>query len=210
MDGDEVKALAELGKSVVDAARDAGGYVSRVLGTLPEDLVGLAIGDHVRAARWENAQRLARGVKARLEARGVQQTEKLGPSMAAELLDAAADENREELSDLWARLLANALDPSRSSRVRRIYIDIIKQLEPIDALVLQELTGPLISITPDKRTFIAGRLGLSGADIEVSFHQLIELHLAVPASAVTPGAYIPYASVTITSLGNLFLRAVEP
>ena len=44
---------AKFGHELVQAARDAGGYFAGLLGDLPKDLVGLLIGDRVKARRIE-------------------------------------------------------------------------------------------------------------------------------------------------------------
>ena len=55
--------------------------------------------------------------------------------MLIPLLEAAVDESREELQALWAALLANAMvDGGR--RVRRDYFEAVRQMEPLDAVVL--------------------------------------------------------------------------
>jgi hypothetical protein len=51
-------ACAELGKTALETASGGAGYVARVLDNLPQDLVGWAIGDRLRVARWEQAQGL--------------------------------------------------------------------------------------------------------------------------------------------------------
>ena len=62
---------AKAATAAIEAGRAAGGYVATVLGTLPEDLVGWAIGDRIAALRWENAERLYQRTRARLEDQGV-------------------------------------------------------------------------------------------------------------------------------------------
>jgi hypothetical protein len=57
------------------------------------------------------------------------------PSILIPLLQAAADESREELQSLWGTLLANAmLDNGR--RARRALVETLKLMEPRDAHVL--------------------------------------------------------------------------
>jgi abortive infection alpha-like protein len=51
------------------------------------------------------------------------------------LLQAAVDEDREELQTLWAALLENVMIDG-GHRVRRSFFDVLRQLEPADAFVL--------------------------------------------------------------------------
>jgi hypothetical protein len=58
-------------------------------------------------------------------------------SLALPLLVAAADESRDELVDLWARLLAAEADPTRTKKFRQLFIETANRMDPIDAAVLQ-------------------------------------------------------------------------
>jgi hypothetical protein len=78
-----------------------------VLGTLPHNLIGL-IDDwmlHVRVRRWFELQ----GTDRTLRARGIENREQVSPSGAIPLIEAAINEDRAVLKELWAKLLANAL-----------------------------------------------------------------------------------------------------
>jgi hypothetical protein len=74
-------------------------------------------------------EKIAEKAKAKNKARGVADTERVSLVIALPLLEAAAEESREELQDLWARLLAAAMDPGRSGQVRRVFIEIVKQMD---------------------------------------------------------------------------------
>lgn len=111
---EEAKAVAAVagatGKAI-DAATDLGGFAGKVLGTLPQDAVGL-LGDWVSHLRTRNAHRLQLKTDEILSSRNAV-IEPLSLVVARPLLEAAQDESREELVELWARLLANAMDLSR-------------------------------------------------------------------------------------------------
>src|SRR5262249_32656011 len=122
----------------IDAAVQAGKYVGEVLGDLPHDLVGI-MGDWVknrRARRWAG---LSADTQKILRERGVENREDVSPSVAIPLIAGAINEERDGLKQLWARLLANALDPTRNSRVRVSLVDLLKRLDPLDAAVLQQI-----------------------------------------------------------------------
>jgi hypothetical protein len=97
------------------------------LGSSPEDLIGYFAGDRLRIRRAENIVRMMYQAKERLLERGVEQTKPATLSIALPLLEGAADEDREELVDLWARLLANAMDP-RMDSVQYEFIDAAKKM----------------------------------------------------------------------------------
>jgi hypothetical protein len=69
------------------------------------------------------------------------------------LLIAAADEDRQELQDLWARLLAAAADPKRTKSFRGAFIDVA-----MDAVVLQQAGATNQVITETIRNDVAAKL----------------------------------------------------
>jgi hypothetical protein len=58
-------------------------------------------------------------------------------SIAIPLIDAALNEDREGLKQLWAKLLAVAMDSRRATLVRPSLIELLKNLDPLDARILQ-------------------------------------------------------------------------
>ena len=122
---------------------DEGGSVSgqlavvvrEVLGKPLADLVGIVGADWLHEFRERNRDRLARRTEEILRERDVK--ERCGDvAQMVPLIGAAQDDDREEIQELWARLLASALDPSRRMRVRKSFVDTLKGFDPIDALVL--------------------------------------------------------------------------
>jgi hypothetical protein len=195
--------IANLGGKVIDAAQNASRFINRVLGKPIEDATGLLITDPLRAARILTQDWYARRVTEKLRERNIreEQLKAVPPNIAVPLLEAAQDEARDELREIWARLLTNAMDPNRSSRVRLEFIETLKQLNPLDALVLNELvTTP--NMSPNSREFLAGRLGVSRDEIVVSSQHLVKFG-CVEISTTDKGNYgvLPY--------GKLLLRACE-
>ncbi|WP_293676545.1 Abi-alpha family protein [uncultured Phenylobacterium sp.] len=176
---EQAKALQEafkLGGKGLDSAKALGGYLTSILGSLPEDLVGLLGADWIRARRVENMINLGRAAKERLDARGVD-PEPVSLSVAIPLLEHAADESREELLDLWARLLAAAMDPARSKRVRQTFLDTLKSLDPVDALVLLRVPDLKRGQDSSENAYIiaANLLGISREEADISLHRLADL-----------------------------------
>jgi hypothetical protein len=155
--------ITKLGGKVVDAAQNAAPFINRVLGRPLEDAAGLVVTDPLRAARILAQDWLARRVTNKLHERNLkdEQLKTVPPNIAVPLLEAAQDETRDELREVWARLLANAMDPARSSRVRLEFIETLKQFNPLDALVLNELAATP-NMSPNSRDFLVGRLSVDG------------------------------------------------
>ena len=201
--GEEAKAvqkLSEFGITVVTEASHLARYVGRILGTVPENAVGLVIGDPLQFVRTAIAAQYDALLVRILRDRNVT-PQPVSPSLAIPLIRAAYDESRPELQELWAQLIAAAMDPARSSRVRRSFIDTIQRLDPLDALMLRELCDAFPSNpTPNVRDFLSARLNISRNEAEVSFLNLEMLRCGYRTGAGSP-------NWTITPYGKELFRA---
>jgi len=133
-----VEEIAKASGKALDVVHDTGGYLAKVLGGVPGNLVGVLGG----AWLCERHIRLKDGLRRRTEQilrqRDVQQLVELSPNLASALIAGAQEEGREELAELWARLLANAIDPSMNS-VRHSFIEAVKAFDPPDVIVLHHV-----------------------------------------------------------------------
>lgn len=163
---------AKLGQQALQTGRELSGWVSGVLGDFPRDLFGYAIGDRIKAWRWENAHKILAEAVERLRAQGIEPAAP-NPRVFVPLLEAAADEGSEELQALWARLLAAAVDPNRKNAVRQSFIQTLKDMDPLDALLLEVVweTGAA-NPPPNWREFARSKLDCSTIEVEVSFEHL--------------------------------------
>jgi hypothetical protein len=152
---------AKLLQQIVQAGREAGSYIADILGDLPKDLVGLLVGERVKARRAEKVAILWQQARERLQDRGIS-PEPPSLKLAIPILQAAVDEGNDQLQDLWSRLLAAAMDPNRRDAVRQSFIQTVKQMDPTDVLVLKTIHvnggQPWI---PNGRDAIATRLTCS-------------------------------------------------
>jgi hypothetical protein len=196
-----VQKLADFGATVVEETGQLARYVGRVLGTAPEDAVGLVIGDPLRFVRTAIALKYDERITRLHRDRGVT-PEPVSPSIAIPLLRAAYDESRPELQELWAQLIAAAMDPQRADRVRRSFIDTVQRLDPFDALVLKELgvdaAGP--RAVSSRLDFLTQRLKVSKDQIEVSTINLHDLRCVNTTSSADP-------SFQLTAYGRELVRA---
>ena len=110
-----------------------------------------------------------------LRQRGIEQPEPIDPKIAIPAFEAASMESNENLQDLWANLFANAQDPTNGVSFRHIFIETLKQFEPIDALVLNAVVevmelsgGPSFEDTAvcEKMTLRSGQVALSIQKLE--------------------------------------------
>jgi hypothetical protein len=144
------------------------------------DAIGLLGADALKMKRAENIARMWSKTQRRLIDDGVLEPKEASLSVSLPILEASADESREEILDLWVSLLAAAMDPRRASNVRTSFVDIIKRMDPTDALVFRELpvVAAMGALLPTMRAFLSSRFGKREDDIEVSFFNLLELGLA--------------------------------
>jgi hypothetical protein len=162
---------------------------------------GLAGGDYLREFRKRQQHRFAERTAEVLREQKVKNAVPPPPSILLPLLNAAQDESRADLLEIWARLMAAASDPARLSQFRRDYIEIAKQLEPIDAAILHSLKGM------DGQHYQGGRvevlqrnLKVHADQIAVSLGKLNQLGLANDRSP----------NPALQALGRQFMTILEP
>ncbi len=190
---------AKLGQEALKVLRGLGSFLTKSLGSVPEDIVGYLGGDWLRVRRAENIAEMMQRAKGRLEARGVAETTPASLTIALPVLRGAADESRPVIQDLWARLLAAAMDPSRENRVRQRFSEAIERMDPPDALVLASLPDRRGGVTGTDRNAVAQQLGISRDELEISLKNLIRLELLSEMGG---------GGAATTPLGREFLFAV--
>ena len=89
-------------------------------------------------------------------------TRQIPPKVGLPLLRAAVLEEDEQLRELWVALLANAADAGSGIKVRRQYISILEDLEPLDARCLLTIVEATTKDQPKHELYF------SNADIEVA------------------------------------------
>jgi hypothetical protein len=192
---EQAKAAQEAFKTL----RGLGGFLKETLGTVPEDLVGYLGGDWLRVRRFENIVRLIEKFRERLKARKTKIKEPISLSVALPLFRAAADESRDELQDLWARLLAAAADPSRAGHFRQAFIGAAKRMDPLDAHVLSQVRSQAGRVASTGLNALAAELGVTRDQIDVSCENLRGLGLLMG----------DLHSALLSAFGREFLCAVS-
>jgi Abortive infection alpha len=179
------KAAEESAKTAgkaLEIVHDAGGYLRSVVADVPADLVGVVGGAWLRERHIRLRDKLRRRTEQILRERDVQEVIELSPNIAAALISGAQEEGREELMELWAPLLGNAMDPKLSS-VRHSFIEAVKEMDPTDALVLAELYKRNSAVRRDARdeakatsiVDLAEAINRRQSDVEVSLRHLLSM-----------------------------------
>src|SRR6202008_520546 len=118
-------------------------------------------------------------------------------ALAFPILENAVLEEDEPLRDLWANLLVTVTDPARQSEVKRGFIQLIKQLDSVDAAVLDLLyrtyAGQVSQLNQEKGATRGGFVHPRNAASQGSMAQKT---LGIPAIA---------AELAVENLGRLRL-----
>jgi len=174
----------------------------RPLTQIAENALGLAGGDWLSEKRLRNRQRLREETEKILQAEGADLDDDPSPSVVIPLLQAAQDESREEMLKLWATLMATAMDPNRRSLYRRQFVDLVKNLEPGDALMLPHI--PEAGENWYNSSRIAEILKLPYDEAQTAMEHLIELGIMKDNSDRVHGEQ--YGS---SALGRLLRNALN-
>lgn len=170
--GKAIEETAKATSNAVDLIREGGRAISPAIG----NVYGLLIGDKVAAARVRRLDEITRKTRKILHDRGVKEQQELPEDIAIPLLEAAQSEPREELQELWARLLANAMDPERAGNVRPEFIETVRQLQLIDVQILVIAHDHLRSTKQAvNETDVVGRAKARDTAARVSIEHLVKL-----------------------------------
>lgn len=169
-----VEESAKTGRALIEAGSSLASFVGKALDTAAEDTIGLLGVDYLRHLRIRNLDKIVRKTEETLRARGVEDPEQISPKALLQDLEAASEEADETLRDMWANLLANSMDPNKDTSLQHIFIDTLKQMEPIDALILRETAGKSPKLSVDVKD-LASRLNRRETLVTVSGNRLADL-----------------------------------
>ncbi|WP_046242296.1 Abi-alpha family protein [Hymenobacter terrenus] len=180
---------------------------------------------HYGEAALKRIQQLSERAKALLGAAG-RDAQPIEEKVLFPLVQAAALESDESLAEKWAALLANAADPAQRVNIGRGFVEVLRQLEPADALVLERLYQAIRSDDRDALTWESApvhtknfgkELGLAPKQFAVSIDTLLRLRLCAlptPRKRTLDSGMEPTSAATFqvcpTVFGREFLAACTP
>lgn len=237
------KAVREVAKTVgnaIDASRQAGGLLDRIFGPGVQDWVGRNWSDRQRARRveaaiydWARLEELLYKTAAELEAKGIKATRQVPPKIAISLIENATIEHDDELHSRWAKMLANALNPS-AGEIEKKFVTTLAELTSRDVHAFDTLCKAWNAL--DKKKMIRDRTVQYGAAVDATDHDEISVITLNRLGLVAPGftefstysppghddrygdyaasgdpvrAYGDLGVVTITPFGEAFYEAVS-
>jgi hypothetical protein len=167
LDNETVQEIAKATGKTADLLRAAGGFLDDVLGKTLREFGGV-LADWAAHFRLRNALAIAEKAQRLLDARGVKgKLLSVEPRFALSLLDAASLETEDEIQELWAALFANAADPHRALCLRKVFLEVLRGLEPVDARIMKFLADPTLDARYTVLTGATVNANVISAGIEV-------------------------------------------
>jgi len=141
----------------ISLTRDFIEFLGRILVGRSTQSLEAAWRDRVKIWRDKNSYLFQDKYKQFVRDRGLEGKTVPAPlALAFPILENAVLEEDESLRDLWANLLVTVTDPARQAEVKRAFVHLIRQLDPIDAAVVKLLyrtyVDKLASRNQDKHT----------------------------------------------------------
>jgi hypothetical protein len=187
-------------------------FFAEIVGKPLVDGAGILYSDAVKAKRIANTLRLEEKYKM---VKG-EETQPTSLSFGYKLLEKASLEEDDDILTKWANLLGNATDKSYDSSIRKIFIDILDSLDPIDVKIFDDINKFCLS-QPSKYDTMAS-LTQSNEHQKESLNVLLSLGLITYGVTVTPGIKIGgHAPTTfhgleqfkVTVMGQSFYKSVR-
>lgn len=187
-------------------------FFSEIVGKPLVDGAGILYGDAVKAKRIANTLKLEKKYKLVKS----DETQPTALSFGYKLLEKASLEEDDELLERWANLLGNATDKNYAGSVRKIFIDTLESLEPIDVKIFDDINKFCISQNTKYDTLVS----LKEADFskKESLSVLLSLGLitfgVTTAQGIKMGGHAPTTfhgleSFKITEMGQSFYKSVS-
>lgn len=224
--------VAKVAGKGIDLAQSLGGWFDGRLTAPLDATIAWALTDRVIEAREANRirirdrlLRLAHQTQSRLEADGVVAIEAPSDRLLSGLIDGASLEDDPTIQDMWATLMANALQGTDQDALH--WVTILRDLRPVEAAALAAYYAGVDEVVLSE--FVAGKtrmMSLNGEAFGLAVtRSLNRLGLVEPVSAmvaITTGAPFDFAvpetaeveysgglyQVQLTETGIGFCRAV--
>ncbi|MBC2734165.1 MAG: DUF4393 domain-containing protein [Desulfobacteraceae bacterium] len=176
-----------------ETVREIGRFLEMVVGEPLKGIGGIA-SDQVSYWRYINLLKLKDKVDAIHVERAFEgKTLPIPPRYAIPIIETASTEDNETIQDLWAGLIANAVDSSKRLSMNKRYIRILTDMEPLDAQVLELLMQDFdlkTKSTPEEAqgltvSQLSKAAGCSQDEIQMSILNLYQMQCIVDYSGVT-------------------------
>jgi hypothetical protein len=211
--------IAKAAGKAIEAGEELGGFVARFIAGPLEQASGI-VEDKLKYLRWERQARLMKRAEEFMREIGLRDPTRAVPlKLAIPLLQGASLEDDDNLQDLWAKLLVNAADANSTIEVKRVFIDILESIGPLEAQILDAvyrlpfekmqhcgvLTKDLprsVMIASDDAKF---KPEPASPEVELALANLTRLGCLSPAKTIGGGEV--FSQINSTLLGKTFVEA---
>lgn len=212
-----IKAIAKTTEKAIETANRLGGFIAKVVAGPLEQGMGIWE-DRLKYMRWERQVRFVQRAQQIMQETGVgAPTRPIPLNIAIPMFEGASLSEDDHLQDLWARLLVNAMDENSNVNVQRAYVEILDQLTPLEAKILEAVyslpyeetrhDGVITARLPD----VAEQANDNNRDMEPSDDVKLALsnlvRLRCVAFGTSWGGGEIFTRVTPTLLGKKFIEA---
>lgn len=185
-----IQESAKLGEKGLEIADKAGSFFAKVFKEPINEITGI-ITDKLRFIRWRRIVEMADDVNKILEEKKIEDTRAVPPKIALPIFEESSLEDDPTLQDLWNHLLANAMNPDFNDEIRYGFIEMIKNITGIEAIILREFYNllerknrvkslSLIYKYSLKRRTISDALEMSSDQYALSVNNLMRMQLLSP------------------------------
>ena len=188
------------------------GFFSEIVGKPLVDAAGILYGDAIKAKRISNGLKLE-------EMYNLRKSDDIIPtslSFGYKLLEKATLEDNDELLNKWANLLSNATDKKFSGSIRKIFVEILESLEPVDVKLFDEINKYCLTTTNKYQTMVSLK------NIDFSKKETLDVLLSlglitfgvtsstgVSISGNYPSTFHGLNKFNVTEMGQSFYKAVN-
>jgi hypothetical protein len=174
----------ELAAASVDVAKD---FLGKIVGPSLDELGGL-LADKVKLFRFKNQVNILNKANEFMEKKGIQ-PDKISLKTLVPILEHGSLEEDKFMINKWASLLSAAADANSGIDVRPSFPEVLKQLSPREALILDKLYDMVCTI-PIPRAEWAHRGGvgdniktifkMKNSEFEIAIDNLYRLRVCSP------------------------------
>jgi hypothetical protein len=198
---EESKAIEEGAKTIrkaLEVSEKAGGFISKIFGEAFQEVGGMAV-DQMRYYRCVILLGLSDKWDVIIKKRKLEgKTIPIPKRIAIPLLESASLESEDSIQDMWAGLIANAMDPEKRLDVKRVYIQMLSSVEPLDVAILTFLARQNWKLYREVPSggitikFLEENFNASKKDVQLSLQNLYRLGCIVDEAAGITGKDLAY------------------
>jgi hypothetical protein len=134
---DATKAVAESTGKLIDAGREAGGFVAQFIAPPLREISGI-VTDNLKFRRWENAMAIDSKVRQRVQLLGPSyRARQLSMDVGIPLIEACSLAEGEDVRELWANLIVNLSNEASRTAPDKSFAAVLKEFNPLDVRIFQ-------------------------------------------------------------------------